>query len=65
VGGNEEAIVGGENGYIFAAKDTEALKGIIERLYEGKQGITINTRTAIAQEFTMNQMVHNHYKLIQ
>jgi glycosyltransferase involved in cell wall biosynthesis len=65
VGGNEEAIVGGENGYIFAAKDTQALKGIIERLCEGKQGITINTRTAIAQEFTMNQMVHNHYKLIQ
>ena len=65
VGGNEEAVTGGENGYIFAAKDTEALKGIIEKLYNGKQGITINTRTAIENEFTIEHMVNNHFKLIQ
>jgi glycosyltransferase involved in cell wall biosynthesis len=65
VGGNEEAVTAGENGYIFTAKDTKALKGIIERLYEGKQGITINTRTAIENEFTIDYMVNNHFKLIE
>lgn len=65
VGGNEEAVIGGENGYIFAAKDTDALKGIIERLYEGRQGIAINTRTTIENKFTIEHMVNNHFNLIQ
>jgi len=64
VGGNEEAVFDGENGYIFEAKENSALKDILENLYEGKQGITENTRIAIESTFTIEQMVTNHFNLI-
>ncbi len=65
VGGNEEAVTGGENGYIFAAKDIVALKRILERLFEGTQGITMNTRIQIENKFTISHMVNDHFNLIQ
>ncbi len=61
VGGNEEAITTTINGYIFKAKDIKALSNIIEDLYIGKMKIEMNTRIAIENNFSLKQMVHQHF----
>jgi glycosyltransferase involved in cell wall biosynthesis len=64
VGGNEEVIVDGENGYIYKARDIAALKIIIERIYNGDMMIETNTRELIANYFSLDEMVQNHLKLL-
>ena len=64
VGGNEEAITHGENGYIFKAKDILKLKDVIEDVYLGKKIITVNTRLLIEESFSIHNMVENYFKLI-
>jgi glycosyltransferase involved in cell wall biosynthesis len=64
VGGNEEVIVDGENGYIFKAKDVVALKDILEAIYLGHQRIETNTRTLVEDCFSLNTMVENHLSLV-
>lgn len=64
VGGNEEAVTDGENGFIFEAKDIDMLKAILKDISTGKQKITTNTRKNIAQNFTIDKMVENHFELI-
>lgn len=63
VGGNEEAITDGLNGYIFEAKNIPQLKVIIENVYTGKQRITENTRQKISDYFTISRMVDQHINL--
>ena len=64
VGGNEEVLVDGENGYIYKAKDVLALKDILEDVYLGHKKIEINTRTLVEQCFSMTKMVDHHLALI-
>lgn len=64
VGGNEEAVVNGVNGFIFEAKNVEALSRIIADLYSGRKKITGNTRNGVASAFSLEQMADNHIRLI-
>lgn len=64
VGGNEEAITHGENGFIFKAKDVLELKKIIEDVFLGDKQIKINTRTLIEESFSIDNMVKNYLELI-
>ena len=64
VGGNEEVIVDGENGYIFKAKDIYALKEIIEKVYLGHAIIESNTRVVVENGFSLQKMVEQHLALV-
>jgi glycosyltransferase involved in cell wall biosynthesis len=64
VGGNEEVINDGENGYIFKAKDIYGLSDILEKVYLGQKKIESNTREAIEDCFSLTKMVANHLALV-
>ena len=64
VGGNEEAIINGINGYIFNAKDSSALATLLNDIYLGIKKIDLNTRSEIEKRFSLEQMVENHIKLL-
>jgi glycosyltransferase involved in cell wall biosynthesis len=64
VGGNEEVIVDGTNGYIFRAKDSNALATILEDVYCGTKKIDLNTRIDIENHFSLEQMVNQHFALL-
>ncbi|MEZ7497261.1 glycosyltransferase family 4 protein [Flavobacterium sp. Arc3] len=64
VGGNEEIIRNGENGFIFEPKDSNTLKDLIELIYLGNIKIESNTRKAIEMNFSLNKMVENHLQLL-
>lgn len=64
VGGNEEVVLDGVNGYIFKAKDTEALTSILKEVYLGTKKIDLNTRIAVEKHFSLEQMVHQHFALL-
>lgn len=64
VGGNKEAIVDGTNGYIFKAKDINALASILEEVYLGTKRIDLNTRFAIENHFSLKHMVNQHFALL-
>ncbi len=64
VGGNEEVLVDGENGYIFQAKDVVALKDILEAIYLGHRRIETNTRTLVEDSFSLHSMVAHHLALV-
>lgn len=64
VGGNEEAIKHLENGYIFAPKDVKKLSEYLEKLYLGYYSIKSNTRNVIEENFSIEQMIENHFKLL-
>jgi glycosyltransferase involved in cell wall biosynthesis len=65
VGGNEEAISSGENGYIYQVKDSLSLSEILKNVYLGDQKISKNTRGLIEGSFSLDTMVDNHFKLVQ
>ncbi|MFK7113864.1 glycosyltransferase family 4 protein [Flavobacterium oreochromis] len=65
VGGNEEVIKHGSNGYIFPTKDYKKLAEIIEGLFFGKIGIIEDVSTKIENEFSIEKMVENHVKLLK
>ena len=64
VGGNQEVVSNNKNGYIFKAKDINALKTILEEVYVGNKTIAISTRDLIANNFSLDKMVDNHFKLL-
>lgn len=64
VGGNTEVITSGENGYIFEAKNIQALAVILEDIYLGDKKISVNTRELIANSFSLPKMVENHFRLL-
>lgn len=64
VGGNEEAVVDGSNGYVFKAKDTIALAAILEEVFLGTKKIHANTRIAIEDKFSLEKMVSEHFALL-
>lgn len=64
VGGNEEAVINGVNGYIFKAKDVDALTTILDAVYLGTKKIELNTRIDIERHFSLEQMVQKHFDLL-
>nr|WP_315142606.1 glycosyltransferase family 4 protein [uncultured Flavobacterium sp.] len=64
VGGNEEAVVDGINGYVFKVKDTIALAAILEEVFLGTKKIHANTRIAIEDKFSLEKMVSEHFALL-
>jgi glycosyltransferase involved in cell wall biosynthesis len=64
VGGNTEVITSGENGYIFEAKNINALAIILEDIYLGNKKISVSTRELIANSFSLPKMAENHFKLL-
>ena len=64
VGGNEEAIINGVNGYIFNAKDIGALASLLNDVCLGIKKINWNTRLDIEKRFSLEQMVENHLRLL-
>lgn len=64
VGGNEEVVASGKNGYIYRAQDINALSKIIADLSKGSIAITENTRSLIENTFSIEHMVGNHFKLL-
>jgi len=65
VGGNKEVITDGDNGFITEAKNSFMLQDIIKKVYLGEKKISKNTRLLVEDAFSLNQMVENHFKIIQ
>lgn len=64
VGGNEEVIKNGVNGYVFAPQDIKALSTILENVFTGSYAITQNTNEHIASEFSIDKMVQEHLSIL-
>ena len=65
VGGNEECVTHNFNGFIFEAKNKNQLKNILQNILNKKCQITENTRQLIENQFTIEQMVTNHFNLLK
>ncbi|MBZ9628915.1 glycosyltransferase family 4 protein [Psychroflexus sp. CAK1W] len=65
VGGNEEVVVSGKNGYIYKAKEVNELREILINLWEGNYEFDLNTRKLINEKFSIDNMVSEHFKLVQ
>ncbi|MEL1252665.1 glycosyltransferase family 4 protein [Flavobacterium sp. DGU38] len=64
VGGNKEVITEAKNGFIVDAKNTRQLAEVLENVYLGNKNISINTRELIANSFSLQKMVENHFQLL-
>lgn len=64
VGGNEEVVESGKNGFIYSVKDIMALKELLLDLFSGDKKITIDTKSLIEEGFSLELMVTNHFKLL-
>lgn len=64
VGGNEEAVKHGVNGFIFAAKNIQALSRLLMNVFEGKLSINEEVDEQIRIKFTIDMMVNNHLHLL-
>lgn len=65
VGGNEEVITNGQNGFIYKAKNCMELKSILENLFLGDIKIMTDTRLLIEERFSLDKMVDNYLNLLQ
>jgi glycosyltransferase involved in cell wall biosynthesis len=64
VGGNVEVVINNQNGFLYEAKDSEALSILLTEIMTGKKYITEYTRAFIENRFSIEVMVANHIKLI-
>lgn len=64
VGGNEEAVKNGINGFIFPAKDSYALSSLIGKVYKGEMRIISDVDSLIRTTFTIENMVSGHMQLL-
>lgn len=64
VGGNEEVVEDGINGYIFPVKDITSLSALIEDLYSGTKTIVGDISLNIRLKFTIEKMVQKHLDII-
>jgi L-malate glycosyltransferase len=65
VGGNEEVIENGVNGYIFPAKNTIVLAELLTGILSEENVIKKDVSEKIEKEFTLQRMVENHFKLLE
>lgn len=64
VGGNEEVIENGSNGFILPVQNPQAWCDLIAKLYQGEIKISEDTSELIAAEFSIEKMVDNFLKLV-
>jgi L-malate glycosyltransferase len=64
VGGNEEVIKNGINGFILPVQNPQAWCDLIAKLYQGEMKISEDTSELIATEFSIEKMVDNYLKLV-
>lgn len=64
VGGNPEVIRNGENGWLFEAKDVNALTSIIKKIVSSEYVIQNNIFEEIEEKYNIELMVANHTKLL-
>ena len=64
VGGNEEVIKNGINGFILPVQNPQAWCNLIAKLYQGEMKISEDTSELIAVEFSIEKMVDNYLKLV-
>lgn len=64
VGGNEEVITHTENGFIVPAKNVNSLKKLLEEIILGNKSITVETRSLIEHNYSLDKMVENYYRLL-
>lgn len=64
VGGNQEVITNGDNGFIFKAKDCSALSLIIKKIITGELVIKKDTSSLVQREFSIEKMVQNYMRLL-
>ncbi|AWA29785.1 group 1 glycosyl transferase [Flavobacterium magnum] len=65
VGGNEEVIVDGVNGFIFPAADVGRLRTLLAQILKGQRPQNQEMRHDIELSFSIRQMVENHFQLIK
>jgi glycosyltransferase involved in cell wall biosynthesis len=64
VGGNLEVVKDSHNGFVFEPKDIVKLTQILQDLWVGKIGIPNDVHSLIKEKFTLENMVDNHYNLL-
>ena len=64
VGGNTEVIIDDENGWLFKAKDIDALTKLLASVLRGECQINNNTRSNIQARFSIDMMVAQYSNLI-
>ena len=64
VGGNEEVVINGVNGFIFPAKDIGELSGLLEEILNRSKKIQKNTFPEIEENFNLSRMVNEHIRLL-
>jgi glycosyltransferase involved in cell wall biosynthesis len=64
VGGNEEVIINGVNGYILPVQNPEAWRDLLVQLYSGEMKINKDTSELIAAEYSIEKMVTNYLNLL-
>ena len=64
VGGNEEVVINGVNGFIFPAKDIDKLSALLEEILNRSKKIQKNTFSEIEENFNLSRMVNEHIRLL-
>ena len=64
VGGNEEVIVNGVNGYILPVQNPKAWSVHLKKIYTGEDKIATDTSSLIENEFSIEKMVQQYLELI-
>lgn len=64
VGGNEEVVIHGTNGWILPAQQPKAWEELIAQLWHGEKKITSDVSKQIREKFALERMVEEHCKLI-
>ena len=64
VGGNPEIITPGENGYFFEPGDINELRDLLGKTLEDELDIQKNLNLLIEEDFSLQQMLRQHIKLL-
>lgn len=64
VGGNEEVINNGINGYILPVQNPKRWSELLIKIFLGEEKIEVNTSDLIAQNFSLERMMVNYIKLL-
>jgi glycosyltransferase involved in cell wall biosynthesis len=65
VGGNMEAVLNGENGFIYKEGEIPQLAGILENVITNRASIDKDIHEKIREVFSIENMITNHYDLLK